>query len=110
MYVCCTYNSRSGHGVWIGTENKKILRETHVKNTDAPSPDGSTCADESFNLAVASKAPKMHNYSKSESLEFRIASVVYQKNICQTYMTDVNTGIGLSPRKLSHKFSSQQEK
>ena len=66
--------------------------------------------NESFNLVVASEAPKIHHYSKSESLDFRFASAVCQKNIDQTYMTDVNTAIGLSPGKISHKFSSQQEK
>ena len=52
----------------------------------------------------------MHHYSKSESLDFRIASAVYQKNIGQTHVTDVNAAIGLSSGRISHKFSSQQEK
>ena len=52
----------------------------------------------------------MHHYSKSESRNFHIPSAVYQKNIGQTYMTDVNTAIGLSPGKISFKFSSKQEK
>ena len=61
-------------------------------------------------VLASMKAPKMHQYSKSESLDFRIAFSVCQKNISRTYMTDVNTALGLSPRKISHKFSSQQEK
>ena len=96
-----------------GEELKKDLNrvfEKHAKNADALSPNGSTCANESFNLLVASKAPKMHHYSKLESVDFRTASVVCQKNTGQTYMTDVNTAIGLSPGRISHKFSSQQEK
>ena len=84
--------------------------EKHAKNADVLIPNGSICANESFSLAVALKAPKMHHYSKSESLDFHIASAVCQRNIGQTYMTDVNTATGLSPGKISHKFSSQQEK
>ena len=82
----------------------------YVKNADTLSPNGSTCDHESFNLVAASKTPKMHHYLKSESLDFRIASAVCQRNISQIYMTDVNTAIGLSPRKISHKFSSRQER
>ena len=55
--------------------------EKHTKNADALSPNESTCANEYFNLLVASKAPKMHHYSKLENFDFRIASAVYQKNI-----------------------------
>ena len=51
----------------------------------------------------------MHHYSKSEGLNIRTASAVCQKNIGQTCMTN-NTVIDLSPRKINHKFSSQQEK
>ena len=32
---------------------------------DEPSRNRNTCTNESFNLVVASKAPKMHHYSKS---------------------------------------------
>lgn len=35
----------------------------------------------------------MYNYSQPESLSFRIALAVCQKNIEQTYMTDVNAAI-----------------
>ena len=84
-----------------GEKLKKDLNrffEKHAKNADALSPNGSTCANESFNLLVASKAPKMHHYPKSKSLKFCIASAVCQKNIGQT------------PWRISHKFSLQQEK
>ena len=52
----------------------------------------------------------MHHYSQSESFDFCIASAICQKNIGQTYNTDVNTAIGLFPSKISHKFSSRLEK
>ena len=96
-----------------GEELKKDLNpifEKHAKNTDALSPNECICANESLNLVFASKAPKMHHYSKSEKIDFRIASAVCQKSIDQTYMTDVSTTISLSQGKISHKFSSQQER
>ena len=71
--------------MWGG--NKKDLNrvfETHAKNADALSPNGSTFANESFKLVAALKTPLMHHYSKSESLDFRIASVVCQRNVGQT--------------------------
>ena len=71
--------------MWGG--NKKDLHrvfETHAKNADALSPNGSTFVNESFKLFVTLKTPLMHHYSKSESLDFRIASVVCQRNVGQT--------------------------
>ena len=71
--------------MWGG--NKKDLNrvfETHAKNADALSPNGSTFDNESFKLVVALKTPSMHHYSKSESLDFRTASVVCQRNVGQT--------------------------
>ena len=71
--------------MWGG--NKKDLNrvfETHAKNADALSTNGSTFANESFKLVFALKTPLMHHYSKSESLDFRIASVVCQRNVGQT--------------------------
>ena len=48
--------------MWGG--NKKDLNrvfETHAKNADALSPNGSTFANESFKLVVALKTPLMHH-------------------------------------------------
>ena len=84
--------------------------EKHAENADAPSRKRSTYANESFNLVAESRPPKMHHYSKSECLDFRTGSPYCQKSIVQAYMTDVNTAIGSSLAKISHKFSSQQEK
>ena len=41
---------------------------------------GSTQNNESFNRTVATKNPKTHVYSGSESIAFRVASVVAQRN------------------------------
>ena len=53
--------------------------DKHSKNADVRSPNVNTCPNESPNLVVASKATKMYHYSKSDSLDFRIASTVFQK-------------------------------
>ncbi|XP_077863075.1 uncharacterized protein LOC102808737, partial [Saccoglossus kowalevskii] len=57
----------------------------------------STQANESFHNTVASKAPKNRHYSKSESLNIRIAAAVSQKNSGYTYVCSVNKENGLSP-------------
>ena len=80
--------------IYVGRSKKKGLNqafEKHTKNGDAIIPNGSTCANESFSPAVASKASKMHHYSKLESFDPRIVSAVCQKK-------------DLSPGKISHKF------
>ena len=77
-----------------GEELKKGLNqafEKHAKNGDAIIPNGSTCTNESFSPVVASKASKMHHYSKLESFDPRNVSAVCKKK-------------GLSPGKISHKF------
>uniref|UniRef100_A0ABM0MRW5 Uncharacterized protein LOC102804680 n=1 Tax=Saccoglossus kowalevskii TaxID=10224 RepID=A0ABM0MRW5_SACKO len=61
----------------------------------------STQANESFHNTVASKAPKNRHYSKSESLNIRIAAAVSQKNSGYTYVCSVNKENGLSPGVVS---------
>ncbi|XP_053382000.1 uncharacterized protein LOC123527843 [Mercenaria mercenaria] len=51
---------------------------------------GSTQPNESFNMTVASKAPKSTFYGGSDSLNFRVASAVLQKNEGKTYVADVS--------------------
>ena len=50
----------------------------------------SSQANESFNNTVASKAPKSHHYSGSESLKFRVSAAVSQKNIGHNYVVKVS--------------------
>ena len=57
-------------------------------------------SNESFNNQVAAKCPKSKHYSKSESLDNRIASAVAQKNIGEPYLATVNESGGLSPGKI----------
>ena len=68
--------------MWGGVKkNLNRVFEKQAKNAEALNPNESTNANDSFNLVVTSKSPKMHHYSKSESLDFRIDSAVCQKNI-----------------------------
>ena len=64
----------------------------------------------SFNNIVASKAPKNCHYSKSESLDFRIASIVCQKNVGETYLKVVNEEMNLSPGKVNMKIGEGIER
>lgn len=49
----------------------------------------STQANESFNNMVTCKAPKRLFYAGSDSLDFRIAATVSQKNMGHSYITEV---------------------
>ena len=50
----------------------------------------STQANESLNKSVASKTPKTHHYSASQSLNYGVAAAVAQKNIWNTYVSDMS--------------------
>lgn len=53
----------------------------------------STQGNESMNNLITTKAPKRLHYSGSDSLDFRVASAVLQKNEGHTYVVDVSTNI-----------------
>ena len=65
--------------------------------------------NESFNNMVAAKAPKNCHYSNSESLDFRVASSVCQKNVGENYVSLVNEKIGLSPGKIAIKEAEKTD-
>ena len=75
----------------------------HAKNSSRLCFKSSSNANESFNRSVAAKAPKSHHFSKSESLSYRIASAVCQKNIGEGYLNLVNNDLSLSPGKVIEK-------
>lgn len=66
---------------------------------------GSTQANESLNMTIASKAPKRCHFSGSASLNYRVAAGVAQKNIGHGYITKVNSKIRLSPGVYTKKIS-----
>lgn len=65
--------------------------------------------NESFNTMVASKAPKSRHYSKSESLDFRIAAAVSQKNMGEGYMCVVNDVAGIPTGKIAVDCSDRKQ-
>ena len=58
---------------------------------------------------VASKAPKSRHYSKSESLDYRIAAAVSQKNMGEGNMCIVNKEAGLSVGKVAEETSNRNQ-
>ena len=58
---------------------------------------------------VAAKAPKSRHYSKSESLDFRIASAICQKNIGEGYLCAVNELAGMSCGKIAVHSSTRKQ-
>ncbi|XP_071177683.1 uncharacterized protein [Mytilus edulis] len=70
---------------------------------------GSTQSNESFNKSVAAKAPKNRFYGGSESLGYRIAAAVAQKNEGHQYTVDVNVSTGLSPGIYTQKLATLRD-
>jgi len=79
----------------------------YAKNAHKFSIAASSQANESFNNIMAHKAPKNICYSRSESCCYRLASAVCTKNDGQSYLTDVEKKLLLSPGKHTKFFASQ---
>ncbi|XP_069140965.1 uncharacterized protein [Argopecten irradians] len=71
--------------------------EKYKKQADKLAFASSTQSNENFNNIVASKAPKNHHTSGSESLDYRVNAAASQKNTGYTYLVDVNKEACLSP-------------
>ena len=78
--------------------------------SDALAPNASSNLNESLNRTVSSKAPKNIHYSKSESLDYRIASAVGQKNIGENYLSLVNESAGLPDNKIFQRAAISLQK
>ncbi|XP_069116956.1 uncharacterized protein [Argopecten irradians] len=64
--------------------------EKYKKQADKLAFASSTQSNENFNNIVASKAPKNHHTSGSESLDYRVNAAASQKNTGYTYLVDVS--------------------
>jgi len=82
----------------------------YAKNAHKFSIAASSQANESFNNIMAHKAPKNICYSRSESCCYRLASAVCTKNDGESYLTDVEKKLLLSPGKHTKFFASQLDK
>ena len=80
------------------------------ENSHKLAPCGSTRLNESFNNTVASKAPKSKHYSTSESLDSRVQCAVAQTNNGYSYVSEVNTLVGISPGRVSLSLSDKLQK
>ena len=58
---------------------------------------------------AASKAPKSQHFSKSESLDYRVAAAVCQKNMGEGYLCVVNEVAGLSPGSVIVDSSNRKQ-
>jgi len=75
-----------------GEDLKKSLTglfDSYAEMSDSLSHLGSSNANENMNRCIAAKAPKALHYSGSQSLNFRIAGAVAQKNMGKKYLCEV---------------------
>ena len=97
----------------VGEELRDALSKVfakHAKNAERLCFKVSSNSNESFNRSVAVKAPKSHHFSKSESLNFRVASAVCQKYLGEKYVNVVNTDMSVSPSKAVGKGANSRDK
>ena len=78
-------------------------------NAGKLAPCASSQANESFDHTVAIKAPKSKFYAGSESLNFRVAASVSQKNIGINYIQQVHKILKLSPNSATKRFRDKKE-
>lgn len=88
----------------------KGIFERFARNSERLAPCGSSQANESLNNTIASKNPKARHYGASESMDFRVAASVCVKNLGPSYVTEVNTRVGLSPGQTSEKYRQLVQK
>ncbi|XP_057335065.1 uncharacterized protein LOC130673868 [Microplitis mediator] len=88
---------------------EKIFRN-FANNVEQLAPCGSSQANESMNMKIASKAPKARHYGGSESNDFRVATAVCEKNVGFCFIKNFNQEMGYSPpTKHSLKFLEQKD-
>jgi len=85
------------------------LMGRYINNVDKLAPAASTQINENFNNIVANKCPKSKHYSGSESLNYRVAAAVCQKNSGHTYIDEVFKKVGVSPTHAGLKFRKIKE-
>lgn len=82
----------------------------YANNADKLAPCGSSQPNESFNRIVCSKHPKAQFYGASESMAYRVAAAVCQKNIGTTYVSQAFETLNLSPGKQTTKYRQVKDK
>ena len=72
-------------------------------------PGGSTREVESFNNMIGAKAPKRCHFSATGGLKSRVDCAVLQKNLGNSYVSQVNESIGLSPGRISMEVGQKRD-
>ncbi|VDI36869.1 Hypothetical predicted protein [Mytilus galloprovincialis] len=75
------------------------LFDIYASNSEKLSHLGSSQGNESLNNMIAFKAPKAKHFGGSESLAFRVASGVAQKNEGRSYITEASNAIKINEIK-----------
>ena len=77
------------------------LFEQQIANVDSIAPAASTRVNESLHCSVASKAPKVRDYSGSEVYDGRASCAISQRNIGYHYVPLVNKSMSNSPGEIA---------
>ncbi|CAC5391441.1 unnamed protein product [Mytilus coruscus] len=91
----------SGSSLSMETNISILLK---CENTNKLANLGSSQSNESLNYFISTKAPKSKHFGGSQSLGYRVASAISQKNEDRNYVVEVNKTHSLSPCK----FKCQQ--
>lgn len=86
------------------------LLSKYIKNAKQISQCGSTQANESLNNLIATKNPKARHYAGSESLSYRVAAAVCQKNYGVSYASKVFEKLKYSPGKETQRYRAIKDK
>ena len=90
-------------------QDLKSVFEVFSSNAEKIAPGGSTREVESFNNVVASKAQKRTHFSGSGNLSRRVGCAVAQKNMGNTYVSEIFKKVGLSPGKVSLQEAQKRD-
>ena len=108
LYRCLPYG-KPFSDLQLRVELEKIFSK-QASNASRLCPNASSNSNESFNMTVAAKAPKTKHYSKSESIDYRVAAAVCQKNKGESYLSTVYQNSGLSPGTATVKHAHSMDK
>ena len=84
--------------------------EQFAKNAWKLAAHGSSQVNKSHHNTMASKAPKTRHYGSSDSLNFRVAAAVCQKNEGFGYLAQANKDLTLSPGSHTLSYAEKLDK
>ena len=84
------------------------LIEVYANSSQKLLTTGDSQANEALNSVAWSKAPKIRNYTGSESFDYRMASAVCQFNDGPEYVSEVIENAGLTPQKETQQYYKKE--